>query len=677
GDGICADVDCNDNNPNITTQPGDPCNDGNPATNGETIQADCSCGGGTALPTSTCSTVMRGSDDAEQRLSSGSTSLTSSDLELGTDGVSQILGMRFNGLNIPQGAFITNAYIQFTVDEAVNDNPCNLAITGQANDNAPTFAITSFNISNRPRTNSTVNWTPAQWTAVGLAGPAQQTPDLSSIIQEIVNRPGYTSASSIVLIIEGSGRRTAESSEAPAGAPRLCVDYFNTPPVYDCPSLSANFGSPCDDGDNTTINDVVDGDCNCAGTPTACTGFGDADGDGVCANVDCNDNNPNVTHQPGDACNDGNPATVNDAYDLSCNCAGVLNSCPNIGDADGDGICADVDCNDNNPAITSQPGDPCNDGNPNTVGETIQADCSCGGGNSTPTLTCSRVSSSSDDAEEHNGSTDLTSSDLELANDPSAGLQTIGMRFNGLNIPKGAVIANAYIQFTVDEKANDNPCVINIYGQAADNAGTFLSSGANVSSRPRTNATASWQPPTWVAVGDAGPAQKTPDIGPIIQEIVNRSGYTSASSIAIIMDGTGRRTAEAFNGSAPQAPELCVSYLYAPVANRQAPPSVVSVEGMGVEQNTIAPDDLISPISIYPNPATNQLTVAFASSIEGEAHIQARSLNGQVVIHDIRAISKGKNTILLEGLSLPDGLYFLQLFTGDTLQFEKFVIQHE
>ena len=33
---------------------------------------------------------------------------------------------------------------------------------------------------------------------------------------------------------------------------------------------------------------------NCAGTPTACTGIGDADGDGICADVDCDDNDPNI-----------------------------------------------------------------------------------------------------------------------------------------------------------------------------------------------------------------------------------------------------------------------------------------------------------------------------------------------------------------------------------------------
>ena len=55
-------------------------------------------------------------------------------------------------------------------------------------------------------------------------------------------------------------------------------------PAYDCPALSANIGDACNDGDNTTINDRIGAErCNCAGTPTVCTGIGDNDGDGVCA----------------------------------------------------------------------------------------------------------------------------------------------------------------------------------------------------------------------------------------------------------------------------------------------------------------------------------------------------------------------------------------------------------
>ena len=56
------------------------------------------------------------------------------------------------------------------------------------------------------------------------------------------------------------------------------------------------------------LNDAIDNDCNCAGTPTIeGTGIGDADGDGVCADVDCDDNDPNITSQVG---NYGAPAMM-------------------------------------------------------------------------------------------------------------------------------------------------------------------------------------------------------------------------------------------------------------------------------------------------------------------------------------------------------------------------------
>jgi len=57
-----------------------------------------------AVPVTIASRVNTSSDDAEEAISSGAVSLTSSDLELGADGtVSQIVGMRFNGVTVPQG----------------------------------------------------------------------------------------------------------------------------------------------------------------------------------------------------------------------------------------------------------------------------------------------------------------------------------------------------------------------------------------------------------------------------------------------------------------------------------------------------------------------------------------------------------------------------------------------
>jgi uncharacterized protein YjiK len=171
--------------------------------------------------------VAASSDDAEES-SSGSMDLTSSDLELVFDGSDQTVGMRFNGVGVPQGAFITNAYLQFKVDE-VNEEPTNLTIAGQASDNASTFTASDGNVYSRPRTVAEVSWTPEPWATRGEARQDQQTPDIASIIQEIVDQPGWTSGNSLVIIITGSGERTAESYDGDmAGAPLLHVEYNNS-----------------------------------------------------------------------------------------------------------------------------------------------------------------------------------------------------------------------------------------------------------------------------------------------------------------------------------------------------------------------------------------------------------------------------------------------------------------
>src|SRR5262245_37859971 len=56
-----------------------------------------------------------------------------------------------------------------------------------------------------------------------------------------------------------------------------------------------------------------------------------------------------------------------------------------------------------------------------------------------------------------NGSSDLEFGTEASGNDP----QLIGLRFTNINIPKGAVILSAYIQFTVDAtNKNSDPCKV-------------------------------------------------------------------------------------------------------------------------------------------------------------------------------------------------------------------------
>lgn len=183
------------------------------------------------------------------------------------------------------------------------------------------------------------------------------------------------------------------------------------------------------------------------------------------------------------------------------------------------------------------------------------------------------VVASSDDAEEAaTGGVNLNSTALELVLAGSRGNQTVGMRFTGVTVPKGATVTSAYVQFQVD-RATSTTTALTIQGQAADNAGTFTKISTGISSRPRTSNSAAWNPPAWPTPGAVGPGQRTPNIASIVQEIVSRSNWSSGNAMVIIITGSGRRAAESFNGDTP--PTLHVEYVsgsqnQAPVVNSGA-----------------------------------------------------------------------------------------------------------
>ncbi len=169
-----------------------------------------------------------------------------------------------------------------------------------------------------------------------------------------------------------------------------------------------------------------------------------------------------------------------------------------------------------------------------------------------------RVSASTDDVEERNtGGVLISSSDLELVQ--GATTQTIGLRFNGIDIPQGSVIANAYIQFQADE-TNTEITNLLIEGQDSDHANTFVAVNSDVTSRPRTSTSVAWAPAPWNTVGEADVDQQTSNIAAIIQEIVSRPNWVSGNSLAIIISGSGKRVAEAFDGVVAAAPLLHVEY---------------------------------------------------------------------------------------------------------------------
>ncbi len=169
--------------------------------------------------------IVNGNDDAEER-NDGSMYLNSSDLELITDGSKQTVGLRFTGVNIPTGSTISRAYLQFETDETTS-LATTLSISAQNEGSSATFDNSSNNVSNRPRTNSLVSWTPSAWTTVNERGIEQQSPELSAVVQEVINRADW-GRESLAFIITGTGSRIAKSFEN-NGAVSLHIEYSNIP----------------------------------------------------------------------------------------------------------------------------------------------------------------------------------------------------------------------------------------------------------------------------------------------------------------------------------------------------------------------------------------------------------------------------------------------------------------
>lgn len=134
-------------------------------------------------------------------------------------------GMWFPNVTIPQGAEIGLAKLQFYAT-TTNEDLVNSIITGEAADNSQNFTdIANYNA--RPRTSESVTWdNVAPWIKDRWHDSVAITP----IIQEIVDRDGWTSGNALTLFWEESEdsvgfRRFFSYEYGPTLAPKLVISY--------------------------------------------------------------------------------------------------------------------------------------------------------------------------------------------------------------------------------------------------------------------------------------------------------------------------------------------------------------------------------------------------------------------------------------------------------------------
>ena len=541
--------------------------------------------------------IASGADDVEEN-ANGSIYDYSTDIELVNDGSrgDQIIGLRFTGITIPNGATITNAYIQFTCDET-SSGATNVTIKGQDIDDSPVFGSSNNDVSTRTTTTASMAWAPLAWNTIGQSGADQQTPNLVNIISEIIARPGWSSGNALSIIITGTGARTAEAFEGSSTqAAELIVDYtlgsVNVTPVVNITSPAANavYNSLANinidatasdpDGSITQVNFYQNGALigSDNSSPYSVNWTIPAYGN-YSLSAEAVDNGGATTTDviQISATNSNQPPVVSITSPVS----GTNYNSPQqititASATDPDGTVSSVEFYQNGSYIATDNSAPFSinwtipfNGSYNIMAKAIDNN---GASTFSPTIIITsgsnfsftkRISSGSDDVEEAaSGTMYSTSSDLELVFDSynSQNNQIIGLRFTGVSIPQGAIITNAYVQFTCDETDN-GATNLTVTGHANDNSSAFSSTSGDVSSRIRTLADANWTPPAWNTVGQSGVDQQTPNISNVISEIITRAGWSSGNALTIIITGTGERTAESWEGSASQAAELVVDYM--------------------------------------------------------------------------------------------------------------------
>ena len=237
-----------------------------------------------------------------------------------------------------------------------------------------------------------------------------------------------------------------------------------------------------------------------------------------------------------------------------------------IGDLDGDG---------NNDLAVGAPGD--DDGNENAgavyilfLGDDgrVDSEVKLVGNSGEISTYVKEITSSADDAREvQSGNVKNNINPLSLAIENHPTINIVGTRFQSVTIDNSEQINSASVQFRALDVDNIGTTNVRIYGElpADDDADKFSNSNNNISNRPLTTAFVDWMDiPVW-APGEVSSDTTTPDLTPIIQEIVDRGGWANGNDLALIFfdhptsPSDDRRRASAEDHSNP-APTLTIDY---------------------------------------------------------------------------------------------------------------------
>lgn len=535
--------------------------------------------------------IAGAADDAEEE-NSGTMVLGSGDLDIVNNGAAgdQVVGLRYATVPVPRFATVISAWIEFAAD-AADSGSTSLLISAEAAGNAAAFTTDAFNLSSRLPTSAQTPWdNVAPWPAEHYF---HRSPDISPVVQELIDRPDWTENNAMVFLVSGSGVRRAKPYEGGyLVPPMLHIEYALAPPENQAPAVDAGpdatislpnavislAGVVSDDGLPDGTLDIlwsrVSGpglvtfaDRTAAATQAA---FYKAGVYVLCLSADDGEFSVSDTVTIHVTPPDLEPPTVPTELtalafsgfriDLSWN--------PSLDNVAVEGYVVYRD----GTAVGTTPGTSFSDTGlfALTVYQySVEAYDPSGNFSGqcasifAVTLQESyalsiKVAAGIDDAEEgEDGSIQLNSTDLELVDDVGAGNQVVGLRFDGVALPQGAWVTGAWIEFETDEVQSGAASLLFTAEDSGD-AVAFTSTAFDISSRPTIAAAVPWDDiPPWDTVDER---HTSPDLALIVQDLVDRVDWVSGNAMVFVITGSGVRTAESFNGEPLAAPILHLEY---------------------------------------------------------------------------------------------------------------------
>jgi hypothetical protein len=401
----------------------------------------------------------------------------------------RIIGTRFRQVEIPNGAEIASAHLQLYAGVTEKSTA---TIQAQATGDAVGFALGQ----NSPRTQASVAW---NWQGDEPENMWYSSPDLRQIIQEVVNRPDWSSGNALVLIYDGkntlgSGTFFSAWEADPQRAAKLQITYL--------PAAGAGAGQKPGKNPPTAVSGTLYGG---VGMPMVVTL--EATDDGLPGPLAFT-----LRTLPGHGSLEyPNGTPIAQPIALVGGADRVIYR-PQTGFAGDDSFAFYADDGGNAPS---------------------------GGPSAPATMTLKirnmatrayQVLADTDDAYGADGSPIVVSTVLSVGQHASA------MRFRNVDLSRADEIVSARLEICMETTAVAHEIRGTLQGEAAGNAGDFARPGLRLASLPRTQAAVPWD---W-AVGAVWPHETfcpSPDIAGIVQEIVDRADWQSGNALVVLYGG--------------------------------------------------------------------------------------------------------------------------------------------